>query len=107
MHRLNQSDFNGRVNVCSWMLQSIHGRIVDSSLAVISDKILLSLSGGVDSQNSRYWEKENPHIMQQNPLQVGKVAWCAVCACRIIFFFSSLAQQTKSGPRPTEGQPPP
>jgi hypothetical protein len=58
----------------------------------MSDEAWFHLSGHVNSQNTRYWEAENPRLLHEQPLHNQKIGvWCAVSGTRIIgpIFFDS------------------
>ena len=58
---------------------------LDTLLYFISDEAWFHLSGYVNSQDTRYWSSENPHVIQEKPwhdLKIG--AWCAVSGTKII-----------------------
>jgi hypothetical protein len=56
----------------------------------MSDEAHFDLSGGVNKKNCKFWEGENPHILQQRGLHPERVTlWCAVASNFIIepYFF--------------------
>lgn len=55
------------------MLQSVHDGIIDPSLLIKMDEVYFHLSGYVNSQNSRYWDTDNPHVEHETPLHDQKV----------------------------------
>ncbi|PSN33709.1 hypothetical protein C0J52_26546 [Blattella germanica] len=60
----------------------------------MSDEAWFHLNGYVNSQNSCYWDTENPHLVHEGPLHDLKVSvWCEISALRIIgpiFFYETL-----------------
>ena len=80
-----------RVNYCMWLLNSICAGLLDPFQYTMSDEVWFHLPGHVNSQNTRYWAAENPHLVHEQPLQDQKIGvWCAVSGTRIsgpIFFF--------------------
>jgi hypothetical protein len=55
---------------------------------VFSDEAWFHLSGYLNSQNSRFWSSENPHLFHEVPLRSQKIGcWCAI-SC--IFFSESV-----------------
>ena len=94
VHRLTPGDPATRVNYCEWIMQSVHDGTVDPSQLIMTDEAWFHLSGYVHSQNSRYWDIENPHVIHEAPLHDQKVGvWCAVTARRVIgpIFFMILS----------------
>lgn len=94
VHRLKDTDWPARVNFCREMLRSVHDGNVDPSLLFMSDEAWFHLSGYVNSQNTRYWDTENPNLVHEVPLHDAKVGvWCAVSGRRIIgpiFFYDTV-----------------
>ena len=50
-------------------------KVVDPNLLFYSDGAWFHLSGYFNSQNNRYWCKENPHILNQIPLHNVKLEY--------------------------------
>lgn len=54
----------------------------------------LHISGYVNSQNTRIWSSDNPHVLHEQPLHSQKfVVWCVIFHRRIvgpIFFETTL-----------------
>ena len=52
---------------------------------LVTDEAWFHLSGYVNSQNSRHWAIENPHVIHESPLHPVKIGvWCAISAQRIV-----------------------
>jgi hypothetical protein len=64
-----------------------------------SDEDCFHLSGYVNSQNSRFWNSENPQLFHEVSLHSLKIGcWCAISRKRIvgpIFFFSETVTAEK------------
>jgi hypothetical protein len=85
VQKLNLADTVARINFCRWTLQCVHDGSVDATLLFVSDDAWFHLSGFVNAQNSRHWDTENPHAVNEVPLHDQKVGvWCAVRGRRII-----------------------
>jgi hypothetical protein len=79
VHVLKQPDYAARIRFCNWLLQNVHDGIVDPQVLIMTDEAWLHLSGHANAQNVRIWSDENPHAIQQMPLQSEKVGvWCTV-----------------------------
>jgi len=52
-----------RVNYCLWLLNSICTDLLDLFQYLMSDEAWFHLSGHINSQNTRYWAVENPHLV--------------------------------------------
>jgi hypothetical protein len=62
----------------------------------VSDEAWFHLSGYVNSQNSRFWSNENPHLFHKAPLHSQKTGcWCAISRKRIVgpIFFSETVTE--------------
>ena len=58
---------------------------LDPLLYFMSDEAWFHLSGYVNSQNTRYWSFENPHLIHETPLHDLKIGvWCAVSGTMIV-----------------------
>ncbi|KAJ4437880.1 hypothetical protein ANN_13819 [Periplaneta americana] len=54
-------------------------------IAWFTDEAWFHLSGYVNSQNSRHWAIENPHVIHEAPMHPVKIGvWCAISAQRIV-----------------------
>ena len=85
VQKLQEPDFNRRTHFCDWYVQSVHDGIVDPQITFFTDEAWFHLSGYVNTQNSRHWAVENPHVIhegQRNEQKVG--VWCAISASRIV-----------------------
>jgi hypothetical protein len=83
LQQLQEADVVKQVNYCTWLLNSICAGLLDPFQYIMSDEAWFHLSGHVNSQNTRYWAAENPHLMHEQPLQKIGVC-CAVSGTRII-----------------------
>jgi hypothetical protein len=57
----------------------------------LPDEAWFYLSGYVNSQNSRFWSSDNPHLFHEVPLHSQNIGcWCAISRKRIVspIFFS-------------------
>jgi hypothetical protein len=63
-----------------------------------SNEAWFHLIGYVNSQNSRFWSSENPHLFHEVPLHSQKIGcWCAISRKRIVgpIFFSETVTEEK------------
>jgi hypothetical protein len=60
-------------NVCNWMLQSVHSRIVDLILVFLSNSAWLHHSGFVNAQSTHHSGTKNLHTIHEVPLNDHKV----------------------------------
>lgn len=93
VQELKQPDKAKRIHYCRWLLSMIEEELLDPLLYFMSDEAWFHLSGYVNSQNTRHWSCENPHIIYEAPLHDQKIGvWCAVSGTRIVgpIFFSSI-----------------
>ena len=83
-----------RLQYCRWLLSIVEEGRLDPLLYFMSDEVWFHLSGYVNSQNTRYWSSENPHVIHKTPLHDLKIGvWCAVSGTRIagpVFFESTV-----------------
>ena len=81
VQRFLSADTAQKLHYCMWFLTSVHDEIVDLNLVFYSDEPWFHLNRYGNSQNSRYWYAENPHVLRQIPLYYVKIGvWCAVKA---------------------------
>jgi hypothetical protein len=62
------------------------------------DEAWFHLSGYENSQNSRFWSSENPHLFHEVPLHSQKIGcWCAISRKQIVglIFFSETVTAEK------------
>jgi hypothetical protein len=70
--------------IVKWFQESVFNGLLDTELTLYSDEVWFTLSGYVNSQNSKYWSIGNPHAAHKVPLHDLRVGvWCAVSAQRI------------------------
>lgn len=85
VHSLQPADHGPRMVFSNWITNAVCNGEVDPEMTFFTDEAWFHLSGYVNSQNSRYWCSENPHISHEKPLHDVKVGvWCAVSAKKII-----------------------
>jgi hypothetical protein len=85
VQQVQEVDVVKQVNYCMWLLNSICAGLLDPFQYIMSDEAWFHLSGHVNSQNTRYWSAENPHLVQEQPLRDQKIGvCCAVSEARII-----------------------
>jgi hypothetical protein len=82
VQELKEADKKKRVDYCGWLLIKISDGELDPMLYFRSN---VHVSGHTNSQNTRYWSAENPHMLHQEPLHDQKIGvWCAVSGNRIV-----------------------
>lgn len=85
VHELKPVDLVKRVRYCQWVLENISEGFLDPFLFISTDEAWFHLSGYVNSQNTRHWATQNPHVSHQKPLHDLKIGvWCAISGRRII-----------------------
>nr|XP_020451198.1 uncharacterized protein LOC109957565 [Monopterus albus] len=92
VHDLKEPDKAKRVNYCKWLLTVITDGHVNPLLYFMTDEAWFHLSGHVNTQCTRYWSAESPHLTHETPLHDQKIGvWCAVSGTRIVgpIFFES------------------
>ena len=72
VQELKLPDKDKRLQYCRWLLSMAEGRL-DSLLYFMSDEAWFYISGYVNSQNTRYWSSENPHVIHERPLHDLKI----------------------------------
>jgi hypothetical protein len=93
VHELKEPDREKHVAYCRWLQAFLneHPGILD--FVWLTDEAWFHLSGYVNSQNTRVWAAENPHVYHEEPLHPLKVGvWCAISRRRIIgpIFFEEI-----------------
>lgn len=86
VQELKDPDKEKRLVYCRWFRSFVdyHG-IGELDRVFFSDEAWFHLSGYVNSQNTRIWSTENPHVLHENPLHCLKIGvWCAVSRRRIV-----------------------
>lgn len=86
VHKLNEDDFDRRVEFCEDMM----GRIVEDpflpSNIAFTDEATFQLDGTLNRHNCRYWSDENPHWMREDKSQYPQKlnVWAGILNNRII-----------------------
>ena len=81
VQELQQSDLVKRLQYCRWFRNEVG--VLEN--VFFSDEAWFQLRGYVNSQNSRMWCSENPHIFHEKPLHPQKLGvWCAVSHWRVV-----------------------
>lgn len=86
VQELKELDKRKRLDYCTWFRAFVdnHG-IAKLDRVFFSDEAWFHLSGYVNSQNSRIWSSENPHVLHERPLHCQKTGvWCALSRRRIV-----------------------
>lgn len=85
VQEIREPDKEKRLNYCCWLLNKITDGELDPTRYFMSDEAWFHLSGHVNSQNTRYWSVENPHVLHESPLHDEKIGlWCAISGHRIV-----------------------
>jgi len=90
LHKLNEDDFDRRVEFSEWFLNEIEADPDFPDKIVWSDEATFKLNGRLNRHNSIYWSEENPHqILQKDVNLPGVTAWAAISSRGLIgpFFF--------------------
>jgi hypothetical protein len=85
---------------CRWFRQFVQNGVDILENVFFSDEAWFHLSWYVNSQDSRFWSSENPHLFHEVPLHFQKTGcWCVISHKRIVgpIFFSETvtAEHTK------------
>ena len=92
VQELKLPDKDKRLQYCRWLLSMVEEGCLNPLLYFMSDEAWFHISGYVNSQNTRYWSSENPHVIHETPLHDLKIdVWCAVSGTKIVgpIFFES------------------
>ena len=85
VQELKLPDKDKRLQYCRWLLSMVEEERLNPLLYFISDEAWFHLSGYMNSQNTRYWSSENPHVIHETPLHDLKIGvWCAVSGTKIV-----------------------
>jgi transposase len=91
VHELLPGDHEARVHYCEWITDVVEHEEDFLDRCFFSDEAWFELSGYVNSQNSRYWSTDNPHLLHNHPLHPVKVGvWAAMTRRRIFFTFFNV-----------------
>jgi hypothetical protein len=97
-HELKEIDKEKRMRYCRWFRQFVRNGVDILENGFFFDDAWFHLSGYVNSQNSRFWSSENPHLLHEVPLHSHKIGcWCATSRKRIVghIFFSETITAEK------------
>jgi hypothetical protein len=78
VHRIKHTYFNLRITFCSWLLRNVHDGIIDPNLFFMIDEAWFHVSGYVNAQNSRIWDRE-PSCFASETVARHK-SGCVVCS---------------------------
>lgn len=86
VHKLNEDDFDRRVEFCEDMMARIIENPNLPSNIVFSDEATFQLDGTLNRHNCRYWAAENPHWMREDKSQYPQKlnVWAGIVNNRII-----------------------
>lgn len=86
VQELKEPDKQKRLLYCRWFRSFVDTKgIVQLDRVFFTDEAWFHLSGYVNSQNTRIWSTENPHVFHETPLHCLKIGvWCAVSRHRIV-----------------------
>lgn len=86
VQELKEPDKEKRLLYCRWFRTFVDtNNIVQLDRVFFTDEAWFHLSGYVNSQNTRIWSTENPHVFHETPLHCLKIGvWCAVSRRRIV-----------------------
>lgn len=86
IHKLNEDDFDRRVEFCDDMMARIVQNPNFPSNIVFSDEATFQLDSSVNRQNCRYWAVENPHWAREAKSQYPQKlnVWAGILNNRII-----------------------
>ena len=85
---LMDGDLVKRVTYCRWFMEHVTPDGEELDDWYWSDEAWFHLDGYVNSQNSRYWLTDNPHVLHESPLHAQKLGvWCAMSRKRIFILF--------------------
>jgi hypothetical protein len=83
---------------CRWFRQFVRNGVDILENVFFFHEAWFHLSGYVNSQNSRFWGSEIPHLSHEMPLHSQKIGcWCAISRKRIVgpIFFSETVTAEK------------
>lgn len=86
VHKLNEDDFDRRVEFCEDMMARIVENPNFPSNIAFSDEATFQLDGSLNRHNCRYWAQENPHWMREDKSQYPQKlnVWAGILNNRII-----------------------
>ena len=77
-------DLVKRVTYCCWFMEHVTPDGDELDDWYWPDEAWFHLDGYVNSQISRYWLTDNPHVLHESPLHAQKPGvWCAMSRKRI------------------------
>jgi hypothetical protein len=84
-HELKEIDKEKRMRYCRWFRQFVGNGVDILQNVSFSNEAWFLLSGYVNSQNSRFWSSDNPHLFHDVSLRSLKIScWCATSRKRIV-----------------------
>lgn len=95
---LYENDNERRVNYCNWLIDNHLADINFHTNILFSDETRFTNNGMFNRNNTRYWARENPHLVRQGNFQerFGFNVWMGILGNRIvgpIFFDGQLNGQ--------------
>jgi hypothetical protein len=96
-HELKEIDKEKRMRYCRWFRQFVRNCVDILENVFFSDRAWFRLSGYVNSQNSRFWSSDNPHLFHEVPLHSQQFGCCAISCKRSVgpIFFSETVTAEK------------
>ena len=97
---LGEEDFATRMEFSHSQLDIISREPNFADRIFFSDEALFHQHGGVHRHNFRYWAKENPHVVMQQPVNSPHLhVWAGACTKGVIgpFFFDDTVKATNYG----------
>lgn len=79
LHALNEDDPDRRVQFCEWFQDMCTENEMFRDVIVWSDEATFKLNGTINRHNCVYWANENPHVIEEKPLNLpGVTVWCGL-----------------------------
>lgn len=100
VHQLLPIDHHARLHFCEWISEVVQNEPDFLSRCFFTDEAWFYLNGYVNSQNSRQWSCNNPHLIEEATLHPAKVGiWAAMSGKRIftVFFDSTVTSEVYCG----------
>ncbi|XP_064470085.1 uncharacterized protein LOC135384831 [Ornithodoros turicata] len=90
VHAMNEDDYARRVQFCIDELSRIEANPLHLQFLLFSDEATFHINGHVNRHNCRYWSRNNPNLLLEQPVQSPKTTvWCGLWREGIVgpFFF--------------------